>query len=121
MCGDGVWVSKDVRWTIVPREDGQWQVLRSWREIIHQWYTPPGEWHREPHSLHETLEDALCAMGQDYLKGATIPRGIQIKLGPQALDGETALHKAQEHILDNTILDSSHGEHEGKLYKDAYK
>ena len=87
MCGSGVWIRRDVRWTIVPCDDGRWEVRRTWRYIT-RWDAPDEPWKREPSSRHGSLEEALCAMGSDYKEGTTVPRGIQIKLGPTTVDGD---------------------------------
>lgn len=90
----GVWVRKDVRWTVTPKDDGRWELRVSWRYIT-PWDAPDAEWHRKPERDFATLNGAMIAVADEYREGARQPLSLQIKLGPPGIGGEAALFLEQ--------------------------
>lgn len=83
-------ISKDVRWTIVPCEDGSWELRKCWRYKTHN-SAPDDEWKRIPTLSFSTLSEVLLGLGCDFRENSVHPRSLQVKLGPTSPGADLAL------------------------------
>ena len=94
MSGNGIWISKQVIWTVVPCGE-HWEVRKDWRYRT-RYDEPDDVWKREYAKTFHTLDEAVLAVAADYRENATVARSLQIKLGQATLNGDDTLrHKKQ--------------------------